>query len=204
MRTTSRAALVAGALLFLPGARAAAQSLPSPNVRLGLEMISSAVSPEVAAERKTGDRVWGGHLLVGLTWLRVVSLNGEIGGLWLRDDARFSQETTGGTKSSGVTGAHVSVAAGLRTPPLAVGGGGTTALSAGVNVGTTYMRVTRAIENCVDCHVDELELRAGEFLEPGVQLSFGQLAVGARYRLYGAASDLDNSIVIGVTAGRAP
>lgn len=201
MRLSPRAALVAGALLLFPGA-AGAQSLPKPDLRLGLEMISSAVAPEVAAERKTGDRVWGGHLLVGLTWARLVTLNGELGGLWLRDEARFSQETTGGTKTSGVTGAHVSVAAGLRTPPLVVGGGGKTALSAGMSVGTTYMRVTRAIESCVDCHVDELELRAGEFLEPGVQLSFGQLAVGARYRLYGASSDLDNSIVIGVTAGR--
>jgi hypothetical protein len=197
MRVITSAACLSATLLLAAGGAAAQQSQVVP--RYGLDLITTGMQSIAADSAGVGHRAWGVQLTGGVVAYRVLSLNVDGGILLMSDEAPFTQETTQGEKTSGVGAGIGSVSAGLRTPPLSLGGANPRFLSAGVNAGRSWVNVTRTITHCVDCHGEDVSVRAGTFWEPVLEVGNGRGAVTARYRVYGGGSDIQNALMIGVT-----
>ncbi|HST62745.1 MAG TPA: hypothetical protein VLK84_28825 [Longimicrobium sp.] len=197
MRVRSSAVCLSAALLLAAHGAAAQQSPIVP--RYGFDLITTGTDPIAADSAGVGSRAWGVQLTGGVVAYRVLSLNVDGGILLMSDEAPFTQETTQGEKTSGVGAGIGSVSAGLRTPPLRLGGANPRFLSAGVNAGRSWVNVTRTITHCVDCHGEDVSVRAGTFWEPVVEVGNGRGAVTARYRVYGGDSDIQNALMIGFT-----
>jgi hypothetical protein len=216
MRTSTRfASLAGGCLLFLGAHAAAAQEAPpetpapAPEAarpagaierRVGFELITGAIGGEAAEDAGTGSRLWGAQVNVAFTAYRVLSLSGDLGIVGMRDGRQFSQETTVGEQSSGVAAGMATLAAGVRTPPLALHAGeGAAAVSAGVSAGHSWLNANRTIANCYDCHGEDVQIGAGDFWEPALHVSWGRRVVSARYRMYGSGSDVRDAVMIGLS-----
>lgn len=207
-------ASLAGGILALPGAGAAsAQDLPSDTSVAdtgrralpvekwaGLDLITGAIDGGAAAGAGTGGRAYGGQLRLGLTARRVLTVSTDLGVVGMSDEHAFTQETTGGEMTSGVAAGMGSLALGLRTPPLGLGGKSAGTVSAGANAGYTLLHATRTITNCVDCHGEDVALRAGAFWEGVLEVvPGGRWGITARYRTYQGGSDIRDALVIGGT-----
>jgi hypothetical protein len=178
---------------------AAAQERSDLRPWVGFDLLTSKVDGEAAENAGTGTRAWGVLLTGGVTVEQVVSVSAEIGGVGLRDAAQFTTPTTGGDKTSSVGAGMGTLSVGLQTPPLQMDAGGP-AVSVGVNLGSTWLRVVRGIDQCVDCPSEDLEIRAGSFWEPGLRLNWDHVGITARYRVYGGDSDVQDALLIGFTA----
>ena len=202
MRSLMTAACLSTALLIATDG-AAAQAQPM-ETRLGFELITSSIDPVAADSAGVGHRAWGAQVTGSLIAFRVLSLNAEGGIIGMSDEARFTQETNRGEQTSGVAAGMGTVSAGLRTPPLSLGGPSPLYLSAGVNAGRSWLDVNRTITHCIDCHAEDVNVQAGTFWEPVVQLGVGRGMVSARYRVYTGDADFQNALMIGysIKAGR--
>jgi hypothetical protein len=192
------ATLVSGSL--------SAQSRPT-EFRAGFDLITSGIAPGAADSAGIGTRAFGAQLTGSVIAFRVLTLSAEGGIVGMSDEARFTQETTAGERSSGVGAGLGTLAAGLRTPPLGLGGTRPMTFSAALNAGHTWINVTRTITNCVDCHGEGVDVRAGSFWEPAVQVGVGRGVASARYRTYVGGSDFRNAVMVGYSvapARRAP
>jgi hypothetical protein len=190
-------ALAAGSLLLMGAESASAQSAPWLERRFGAELMAASVDGASAEAAGTGSRMWGAGINVGLIAYRVLSVTAEGGLLFTSDEAQFTQETTAGERSSGVGAGIGTLKAGLRTPPLSLGGEKPLSVSAGVNVGRSWMNVTRTITECTDCHSETVDIGAGSFWEPGLHVFSGRSGVDARYRVFRDGSDLRNALMVG-------
>lgn len=197
MRPITSAVCLAGMLLLADGRTAAAQRANPIQTRFGIELLTSGVDAAQAETAGVSTRAWGVQFAGGVTLLRVVTLSADAGALGLGDEAHFSQPTTEGDKTSSVTAGMGSLAVGLQTPPLRLEAGKPGALSAGVSVGHSWLSAHRSISRCADCHSEDVEIRAGSFWEPGVQLDMGRWGLSARYRTYGGDATLRDAVMIG-------
>jgi hypothetical protein len=198
--TTSAACLAAGLLLAASGAGAQERQHVVP--QYGLDFITTGIEPLAADSAGVGHRWWGVQLTGGVLAFRVLSLNVDGGILLMSDERPFTQETNQGEKTSGVGAGIGSVSAGLRTPPISLGGTSPRFLSVGVNAGRSWLHATRTITHCIDCHGEDVRVQAGTFWEPMVEVGNGRGAVTARYRVYAGDSDVQNALMIGVTVAR--
>ncbi len=218
MRKPMVLAFMAGACLPLLGAGAAyAQQVPeegssptdaaspetgrrAPTIERwsGFDLLSSAITDGAADDAGTGTRAYGAQLRLGVAAFRVLTVSTDLGIVGMSDEREFTQETTQGEMTSGVAAGMGSLALGLRTPRLAVGGKAPATFSAGVNAGYTLLHVTRTITNCADCHGEDVPLRAGAFWETGLEVTPGRRwGISARYRAYRGRSDLRDALMIG-------
>jgi len=213
---TTLACLAAGCLLALPAGAASAQVVPADSSppapigapvaapkpagpivrRWGFDLITGAIDGVAAENAGTGSRLWGAQFSLGITAYRVLTVSGDFGIVGMSDEARFSQETNQGERSSGVAAGMATLAVGLRTPPV---GARNVAVSAGVSAGASWLDVNRTITQCIDCHGEDVQIRAGEFVEPGLHVTSGRRGISARYRMYGGASDVQDALMIGLT-----
>lgn len=196
MRISTSAAYLFAALLLADGAAAQERQVVP---RFGLDLITTGMEPIAADSAGVGSRAWGLQLTGSVVAYRVLSVNLDGGILLMSDEAPFSQETTRGEMGSGVGAGIASLSAGLRTPPLPMGGANPRFLSAGVNAGRSWVNVTRTITDCVDCHSEGVRVQAGTFWEPVLEVAQGDRALTARYRMYGGGSDIQNALMIGFT-----
>ena len=201
MRHLRTLALVAG--LFVQGGRAAAQEVPL-EFSGGFDVFTASLDAAAAETQGTADRMWGGQFSFGVTAARVLSVSADMGFVGLRDHQAFTEPTTGGDMTSTVGGVMGSLLAGLHAPPLALAPNHAADLRAGVNVGYTLIGADRSINDCVDCTLERVRIHAGAFWEPGIQVFHGKGGLSARYRVYGAGSDVRNALMVGYTlrAGR--
>jgi hypothetical protein len=194
MRFLPSAACVAAVLLTC-GAVAAQDGTAIPSV--GVELLTGRIQ-DVAADREgTGTRAWGGQVTGGLTLYRIVNLGAEFGIVDMADEAPFSQPTDHGDMSSSVSAFLGTFTAGLRSPRLALGETQPVTASAGLNVGHTWLSTRRMITNCSDCDSEDVDIHAGSFVEPAVQLNRGRGGLTARYRIYSGDSNWENALMIG-------
>lgn len=199
MRHVTSAVLLATGCLLLP-AKAAAQAQPEMDTRISLDLIAGSVHSEAAEEVGVGTQGYGIQVNGSVTAFRILAFSLDLGILGLKDERQFRENTTRGEKTSSIDGGMFSLAAGLRTPPLALDGAGTR-LSAGVNAGYTGLDIDRTIAQCADCTNQNLSLHAGTFLEPALHLTFGRGGLSARYRVYGGDSDFGNTAMLGYSWG---
>ena len=171
---------------------------------VGFDLFTSGIKPVAADSAGIGSRAWGAQITGSLTAYRVLSLNVEGGIIGVRDEAQFSQETNLGKRRSGVAAGVGTLSAGLRTPPISLGGPKPLLLSAGVNGGRTWLDMNRDITQCIGCYSEDVNVQAGTFWEPVLQVGTGRGTFNARYRMYGGDSDFQDALVIGysVVAGR--
>ena len=194
------------AALLLAASGAAAQAAPTQTL-IGFDLTTSAIDPIAADSAGVGHRAFGLQINGSIIAYRMLSLSAEGGIIGMSDEAAFTQETNQGEKTSGVAAGIGTVSAGLRTPPVALGGPKPVTFSAGLNAGHSFLHVTRTITNCVDCHGEDVNLRAGSFWEPVVTLGVGPGAISARYRTYLGGSDFADALMVGysiVPARRKP
>jgi hypothetical protein len=199
MRSITSAACLSAALLLGTTGTAAAQGRSNVETRFGLDLISSGIETVAADSAGVGSRAWGVQVTGNLIAFRVLSLNAEGGVIGMSDEAAFTQETTQGEQTSGVAAGMGTLSAGLRTPPLSLGGERPFHVSAGVNAGRSWVDVNRTITYCVDCHSEDVEVRAGNFVETMLQVGIGRGAMMARYRMYGGNSDFTDALIVGYT-----
>lgn len=201
MRHLRTVALLAGLLAI--GGRAAAQQA---GLELwgGLDAFTASLTTDAAETQGTAGRMWGGQFSFGATSMRIVSVGADLGFVGLRDHRSFTEPTTGGDKTSTVGGVMGSLLAGLHTPSLALAPNHAADLQVGVNVGYTLIGADRSINECIDCTIESVRIRAGGFWEPGVQLFHGKGGISVRYRRYGGGSDVRDALMIGYTLRAAP
>ncbi|HEY0024136.1 MAG TPA: hypothetical protein VGB24_14540 [Longimicrobium sp.] len=180
---------------------AAAQAGPL-ETRGGMDLLTSAINPVAADSAGVGHRAYGLQITASAITYRILSLNAEGGMVLMSDEAAFTQNTNRGEKTSGVAALIGTLSAGLRTPPVDVGETTPTTLSAGVNLGQSFLHVSRTITDCSDCHREEVDIRAGSFWEPSVTVETPRGALHARYRSYLGASDVNDALIIGFTVRR--
>jgi hypothetical protein len=201
MRHLTTLVLLAG-LLATSGRAAAQQS----GLELwgGLDVFTASLTTDAAETQGTAGRMWGGQFSFGATGMRVLSVGADLGFVGIRDHREFTEPTTGGDKTSTVGGVMGSLLAGLHTPPLALAPNGAADLQIGVNVGYTLIGADRSINECIDCTIESVRIRAGGFWEPGIQLFHGKGGISARYRRYGSGSDVRDALMIGYTLRAGP
>ena len=183
-------------LLLSAGGAAAAQGVPLER-RMGFEVFTGALDTEAAETQGTADRMWGGQLNFGVTAFRVLSLGVDGGFVGIRDRRPFTEETTEGEMESTVGGVVGSLVAGLHTPPLGLAPNHAADVTLGVNGGLTWVGADRSINRCIDCTLERVRIHAGGFWEPALHVFHGKGGLSARYRVYGAGSDLRNALMIG-------
>jgi hypothetical protein len=197
MRNFTSVLCVAGALLFLDQAAAAQTSGPVRG-RVGMDLLTSGIDSEAAERVGVGQRAWGLQFSGGAIVYHVLGVNAEVGVVGVRDADSFTYNTTEGEKRSSVSGALGSLAVGLQTPPLRLGTGNPSGVSAGVYVGNSWLKTTRRIERCTTCHTEDVELQVGSFVEPVLQVDVGERSgINVRYRVYGGDSDFQDALVLG-------
>src|SRR5690349_8111242 len=136
MRSYKLVAVFTGALVF--GGQAAAQQVPLEKWG-GFEVFTGSLDAAAAETQGTADRMWGGQFNFGVTAFRLLDLGVDGGFVGIRDRSPFTEETTGGEKTSTVGGVVGSLVAGLHTPSLALAPGRAADLRVGVNVGYTLI-----------------------------------------------------------------
>jgi hypothetical protein len=198
MRFSTSAAYLFAAVL-LAGHDASAQERTPVEAQLGFDLITGRIQNVAAEQAGTGTRAWGGQATGAVTAYRVLALTGEFGIVDMRDGRQFSQETNKGTMSSAVSAFLGTVAAGLRTPPLALAESDPLRLGASVSVGHTWIKTERMITQCAGCRSEDVELRAGDFLEPALYVTRGRGGLNARYRMYRDGSHWENAVIVGYT-----
>lgn len=198
MRMISSAACLAGSLLLL-GGTAAAQDRPTVQTHLGFDLMTSRIQDVAADAQGTGRRAWGGQAVGTVTAYRVLSLTGELGVLDMADERPFEQGTTRGDMTSSVSSFLGTLSAGLRTPPLALAEESSIRVVAGVNAGHTWVHTRRGITDCSNCHSEDVEFIAGNFLEPALHVTRGRGGLNARYRMYQEGSHWENAVMVGYT-----
>lgn len=164
---------------------------------MGADAITSGIDPAAAENAGIGNRAYGFQVNGSLLAYRVLSLNVEGGIIGMSDENRFTQETTGGERTSGVAAGMGTISAGLATPPLSVGASNPLRLSAGINGGQSWVDINRTITNCADCHGEDVNVRAGRFWEPVLRVGIRRGELSARYRTYVGSSDFQNALMIG-------
>ncbi len=140
-RLTFSSCITAG--LLFTASSVAAQSKHT-EYRVGADVITSAINPTSAENAGIGDRAYGFQVSGSLVAYRVLNLNAEGGIIGMSDEAAFTQETTGGERTSDVAAGMGTVSAGLATPPLSFGEGSPVTFSAGVNAGQSWVGVPPA------------------------------------------------------------
>jgi hypothetical protein len=201
MRRFMSIAFLAGGSVLAAAGTAAAQAQPQLDTRISFDLLASSVESEAAEEAGVGTQGFGIQVNGSITAFRVLALSLDLGVIGLKDERQFRQNTTQGEKSSSIDGGMFSLAAGLRTPPLALDGPTGPRVSAGVNVGYTGLDIDRTIAQCADCRNENLSLRAGSFLEPALHMTFGRGGLSTRYRIYDGGSNFRGALMIGYSYG---
>jgi len=194
-----RAISLALLFLILPASSFGQKARPSPlDFQFGAGLSTALVKSAPAEIQGISKRSFGFVLSGGAWWHRILALRLD-GGVELFDDKRkFRQMTTGGEKSSSVTFFYGSFAAGIFTPPLRLDQKPHGArLALGLNLGTDWTGGERSIEDCVDCHEEDLDLKGGVYFEPALQLRVSRVSgFDLAYRFYQSHSDLQNRIIV--------
>lgn len=198
MRMISSVCL-AGSLVLLGSGTAAAQDQPTVATHLGFDLMTSRIQDVAADAQGTGRRAWGGQAIGSVTAYRVLTITGELGVLDMADERPFEQGTTRGDMTSSVSSFLGTLSAGLRTPPLALAEESSIRVVAGVNAGHTWVHTRRGITDCTDCHSEDVEFTAGNFLEPALHVTRGRGGLNARYRMYQEGSHWENAVMVGYT-----
>ena len=188
-----RPLLLAAALVAAGARTASAQQVQRYVPVLGATIGSMAIEPAAATQSQVGDRSYGLQLDAGVLMKRHFYLGLDVGGQFLKDNAQFTQATTGGTKKSTASVTYFSAITGLRTSvPSAL------PVALGLNAGYSATVSRRSIDQCVDCNVDKLDIPGGAFVEP--MLLFGRRSAQLRVvdRFYLTGDGMRNVISAGV------
>ena len=171
-----------------------ASALPAQQVTpvLGLNVGSLSIESASAARSQVGDRSYGLQLDAGVLVKRHLYFGVDLGGQFLRDQAQFTQNTTGGEKKSTANVTYFSGIAGARTGTLAV-----IPASLGVNVGASATMSRRSIDNCSDCQVDKLDIPGGAFVEPTLLLGRRNARLRVSDRVYLGGDGMRSVISVG-------
>jgi hypothetical protein len=175
-----------GIVLCLTASQAGAEGL-----YFDVAGFTSSIDSGAALREGVGERGWG-FLAGGAYRLSPnLALGAELGGQYVKDEDVFTQQTTGGRRSSTTTLIEFAPYLGVRLPAG-------DRLQIGVNGGYGVLFARRTIENCSNCFTEDLDLDGGLYVEP--MLLFGardSLQFGATFRLY-LGGDLKNYIGIRV------
>jgi hypothetical protein len=184
-------------LLLATSGAAAAQNRSPFETMIGFDLVTSGIETAAADSAGVGSRAWGFQIPASVTAFRVLTLNADGGVLFLSDEQAFTQETNLGERTSGVSAGTLALSAGLRTPMLSLGGEQPLFVSAGVNAGRNFVNVHRSIAQCVDCHTEDVKVRAGNYWEGVLQVAPGRGTISARYRAYSGDSNFRDALMIG-------
>ena len=179
-----------GAALLAIGARALPAQKATPV--FGLSVGSLSIESASATRSQVGDRSYGLQLDAGVLVKRHLYFGVDLGGQFLRDQAQFTQNTTGGEKKSTANVTYFSGIAGARTGTLAV-----IPASLGVNVGASATMSRRSIDNCSDCQVDKLDIPGGAFVEPTLLLGRRNARLRVSDRVYLGGDGMRSVISVG-------
>lgn len=199
---TDRSALIAG--LFMP--------LRPARFMFGLGGGFARVSEQSAAQAGIGDSGAAINGTLKLTIYDLFMVSGAFSVAFPSDYRPFSQEVMpqfGGdvhSADSSLSIATYSVAAGVRTPFLALGSTSKGWIGAALfaEYGTAGFSGNRSISNCGDCRNDDLHMSGGSFWHAGLDLlvpsrsSKVAWALAAAYRRYEASAGFADEIYIDV------
>ena len=185
-----RRIFVGVALLAIAG-----RALPAQQVTpvFGLSVGTLSIESATAAQSQVGDRSYGLQLDGGVLVKRHLYFGVDIGGQFLKDQAQFTQNTTGGEKKSTADVTYLSAMAGARTGVLPV-----VPLSFGVNAGVSTTISRRGIDNCDGCDLDKLDIPGGAFVEPTLLLGRRNVRLRASDRVYLGGDGMRSVIAVGV------
>jgi hypothetical protein len=188
-----RPLFTAAALLALGAQSLEAQQAQRYIPVLGATVGAMSIEPSSADRSQVGDRSFGLQLDAGVLMKRRLYLGIDVGGQFLKDNAGFTENTTGGEKKSTASVTYLSAIAGLRTgTPRAL------PVGLGLNAGFSTTISRRSIDQCVDCTVDKLDIPGGAFVEP--MLLFGRRNAQLRIvdRVYVTGEGMRNVVSAGV------
>jgi hypothetical protein len=181
---------------------------------MGMGTGRAQLNEQAAAARRIGSSGATFNGTLGLLISDVFSISTAFSVAFPTDNASFNQEVVpelgGGdphTAESSLSVVSYSIAAGLRTPFLALGeaNGGWVATALFAEYGTAGVSGTRTISNCVDCREDDLDMSGGGFWRTGVDLlvpsrkptfSWG---LTVSYQRYAADAGFGNEIRVALT-----
>ncbi len=161
-----------------------------------------------ASERLGIGRYWGGvcEISLGVRYYETIFayLDGAL--MSFTDERPFTNETTGGTRTSTVHGLSGGGAVGLMAPPLRIGAVPSAHhLTAGLGVGYEASNISRLIESCSGCDHEQVRVQVGSYLEPSLTWSYRKegaaFGVGLHYRIFSRDSDLISIAILRLSVG---
>ena len=203
-RALAAFAVLAGFALAVPpthAQRSAAAGNDGYRGFMDLSLITTSITSTTAEVQGMGARGWGLELGGGFFVKRFFLAGVQFMGQFAGDKKEFSNNTTGGTRSSSVGFFDVSLFAGLHSPGIALGE--KWQLRLGVNLGKSWATGVRSIDNCSNCDREGLKIRGGVYYEPTVTFLVGTVGDGRdgglffSVRSYGAESDMRSAVLVG-------
>jgi hypothetical protein len=169
-------------------------------VTLGLELTSFENEPARREGVRTPDLGFAFAYEMRFFHLLAAAVGGGLGGT--KDEKQFSQSTTGGTLPSSLLLHHWWLGVGASTPAVHYGdklGGTEGAMRVLAGIDGQWGR--RTIDDCSDCRTESLNLDAGWFVEPALELSWGIAGVGFSYRRYFGDTDTRDRFTLNLLIG---
>jgi hypothetical protein len=177
MRARTAIILVATAVVGIAPSAGAQRS----GFTLGFAGQMTAIDSILAADRGISRSGVGAQVVTDIEFMHYLLTSFELGTLFYGDRRPFSQSVicipncSGGSRTSTISTVTLGVAAGVRTPRFRLG-----RLSAGASarVGNIKLNASRTIGGCADCTKQELDLKAGSFVEYGITGRYGKSSEG--------------------------
>lgn len=174
-----------------------------PVFSMAMDLGPSFIKPEKAKVEGIGDVAWLLRVGGSATFADLFRITGGLGVWFLRDDAEFSQSTTGGQKSSATGGLNLYIQGGF-VPSIDLGGDPNDRtfekITFGLGAGLNSINATRHIPDCIDCREDDLNLSSGFYVQPSIFLVLsGGTGIGLSYDKYLSGSDFKDEFLLSLT-----
>lgn len=183
------------AALFVPGA-VLAQSPVS--VGGGIGFSTTSYKKEITDANNLSDRGFGFQGSFGARFYDYFGLMSEIGWEYLGqvclDDSCQSDKTS-------TSSLYASLSAGLLSPVVNVDDGKqSVGFGLTLYAGNQWVNAGLSEDNCLNCTIDDLDIKGGLFVEPGIDIHTGtDVAIGFAYRVYESDSDLNSRFTLRAT-----
>ena len=131
----------------------------------------------------------------------------NIGADFPGDNKEFSQLTTFGRMSSSVTVPYTSLCLGFKSPRIVIKEQPELRLAGNLVTGNMWIfKARRSIDQCEDCREDKINLDAGIYVEPEIQLLYitqtsFMIGISVGYK-YFINSDYEKSILVNFLMGK--
>lgn len=168
-------------------------------LRGGIGFSTTSFDKEVVDAHNLVDRSFGIQGTFAPRFYNYLGILAEVGWEYLGQVCLDLNQDIDCTRDKTSTSAFfASIGAGLATPMLVVGAPGErVGIALALFGGTEWVSAGLGEDNCLNCQIEDLDVRGGLYIEPGLEIAATpNVVVGFHYRIYEDAADLGSRFAL--------